>query len=90
MQRKLWRDIGRHRAQFIAITITMFLGVTIFGATYDSFQNLKASYDTTATEYRFATSLPQAGTSNRLHPSPPTTLRLQPFSYARRWMFRFS
>lgn len=54
MQRKLWRDIGRHRAQFIAITITMFLGVTIFGATYDSFQNLKASYDTTATEYRFA------------------------------------
>ena len=54
MQRKLWRDIRRHRAQFIAITITMFLGVTIFGATYDSYQNLRASYDTTATEYRFA------------------------------------
>lgn len=54
MQRKLWRDIRRHRAQFIAVTITMFLGVTIFGATYDSYQNLRASYDTTATEYRFA------------------------------------
>lgn len=54
LQRKLLRDIGRHRAQFIAITITMFLGVTIFGATYDSFQNLTASYGTTATEYRFA------------------------------------
>ncbi len=54
LQRKLWRDIGRHRAQFIAITITIFLGVTIFGATYDSFQNLTASYDQTAVEYRFA------------------------------------
>ena len=41
-------------AAVIAITITIFLGVTIFGASYDSFQNLKASYDTTATEYRFA------------------------------------
>jgi putative ABC transport system permease protein len=54
LQRKLLRDVGRHRAQFIAITITIFLGVTIFGATYDSFQNLKASYETTATEFRFA------------------------------------
>ena len=54
LHRKLLRDIGRHRAQFIAITITIFLGVTIFGATYDSFQNLNGSYETTATEYRFA------------------------------------
>ena len=54
LQRKLWRDIRRHRPQFIAITITIFLGVTIFGATYDSFQNLTASYDQTAVEYRFA------------------------------------
>jgi len=54
LQHKLWRDIARHRAQFIAITITMFLGVTIFGATYDSFRNLEASYSSTATEYHFA------------------------------------
>jgi putative ABC transport system permease protein len=54
LRRKLLRDIRRHRAQFVAITITIFIGVTIFGASYDSFQNLKASYDTTATEYRFA------------------------------------
>ncbi len=60
LQHKLWRDVRRHRAQFIAITLTMFLGVTIFGATYDSFQNLTASYETTATEYRFA-SLTVAG-----------------------------
>ena len=51
---KLWRDVRRYKAQFVAIAITMFLGVTIFGATYDSFQNLQASYDRTATEYRFA------------------------------------
>ncbi len=51
---KLWRDVGRHKAQFLAVAITMFLGVTIFGATYDSFQNLQASYDATATEFRFA------------------------------------
>ncbi len=54
LHRKLLRDIRRHRPQFIAITITIFLGVTIFGASYDSFQNLQASYDTTATEYHFA------------------------------------
>ncbi|MCP3972995.1 MAG: cell division protein FtsX, partial [bacterium] len=54
LHHKLWRDIRRHRSQFIAVTITIFLGVTIFGATYDSFQNLQASYDSTATEFRFA------------------------------------
>ena len=54
LHRKLLRDIRRYRAQFVAITITIFLGVTIFGASYDSFQNLNASYETTATEYRFA------------------------------------
>ena len=54
LHRKLLRDLRRNRAQFIAITITILLGVTLFGASYDSFQNLTASYDTTATEYRFA------------------------------------
>jgi putative ABC transport system permease protein len=54
LRRKLLRDIGRHRAQFVAIGLTMFLGVTIFGATYDSFRNLQASYAKTATEFRFA------------------------------------
>jgi putative ABC transport system permease protein len=60
---KLLRDIRRHRAQFVAITITIFLGVTIFGASYDSFQNLKASYGTTATEYRFANLTASGGDS---------------------------
>ncbi|MDJ0955047.1 MAG: ABC transporter permease [Acidimicrobiia bacterium] len=54
LQRKLWRDIGRHKPQFIAITVTIFLGVAIFGAAWDSYTNLVASYDQTAVEYRFA------------------------------------
>ena len=54
LRRKLWRDIRRQRAQFIAIALTIFLGVTIFGATYDSFRNLQASYESTSTEFRFA------------------------------------
>ncbi|MDJ0924993.1 MAG: ABC transporter permease [Acidimicrobiia bacterium] len=54
LQRKLRRDIGRHKPQFIAITITIFLGVAIFGAAWDSYSNLVASYDQTAVDYRFA------------------------------------
>jgi len=54
LQRKLWRDIGRHKPQFIAITLTIFLGVAIFGAAWDSYANLIASYDQTAIDYRFA------------------------------------
>lgn len=52
--RKLGRDVRRHRAQFIAVAVTMFLGVTLFAASYDSFQNLRASYDATHSEFRFA------------------------------------
>ena len=54
LTRKLLRDLRRHRAQFVAVTVTIFLGVTIYAASYDSFQNLQASYDATATDYRFA------------------------------------
>ena len=51
---KLWRDIRGHRAQFIAVAVTIFLGVTIFAATHDSYQNLTTSYENTFTEFRFA------------------------------------
>jgi len=54
LRRKLLRDIGRHRPQFVAIAITIFLGVMVFAASYDSFQNLKASYDQTFVDFRFA------------------------------------
>ncbi|MCB2222828.1 MAG: FtsX-like permease family protein [Actinobacteria bacterium] len=58
---KLWRDIRRQKAQFAAVALTVFLGVTLFAAAYDSYQNLTASYDATATEYRFANLTMQGG-----------------------------
>jgi len=54
LTRKLWRDVGRHRAQFLAVTLTVFLGVVVFAASYDSFQNLQSSYERTAVDFRFA------------------------------------
>ncbi|MDH3540107.1 MAG: ABC transporter permease [Acidimicrobiia bacterium] len=51
---KLLRDIRTQRAQFIAVTVTIFLGVTLFAASYDSYQNLTASYESTFTDFRFA------------------------------------
>ena len=54
LRTKLRRDLSRQKAQFAAVTLTVFLGITMFGATYDSFQNLEASYAQTATEFSFA------------------------------------
>ncbi len=54
LRTKLRRDVRRQRAAFAAITLTIFLGVTLFGATYDAFLNLKSSYDRAFSEYRFA------------------------------------
>ncbi|MBU1866616.1 MAG: FtsX-like permease family protein [Actinobacteria bacterium] len=58
---KLWRDIRRQKAQFAAVALTVFLGVTIFAASYDSFQNLTASYEATFTGFRFANLTMQGG-----------------------------
>jgi len=38
------RDLRARRAQFIAIWATIVLGVALFGASFDAFQNLTASY----------------------------------------------
>ncbi len=61
LRRKLWRDVRRQRAQFTAITVTVFLGIALFAASYDSFRNLEASYDRTTTEFRFANLFVQGG-----------------------------
>jgi putative ABC transport system permease protein len=44
LRRSLRRDLAARRAQFIAIGVTILLGVALFGASYDAFQNLTASY----------------------------------------------
>lgn len=51
---KLRRDMRRQRGQFLAIGVTIFLGVVLFGASYDAYRNLDASYQRAFTEYRFA------------------------------------
>ncbi len=54
LRRKLRRDLRRQRAQFLAIAVTIFLGVTLFGASYDAYRNLEASYEQAFVELRFA------------------------------------
>lgn len=41
---KLRRDLGRSKGQFIAIAITIFLGITLFGGSFDAYRSLEASY----------------------------------------------
>lgn len=45
LQVKLRRDLRRSRTQVLGIVVTVFLGVMLFGATYDAYQSLGASYD---------------------------------------------
>lgn len=52
--RKLLRDVRRQRWQFLAVGITIVLGVTLFGASFDSFRNLTRSYGETYHRLRFA------------------------------------
>lgn len=54
LRTKLRRDIRRQRGAFIAITLTIFLGVTLFAATFDAFRNLDSSYNRAFSKYRFA------------------------------------
>jgi putative ABC transport system permease protein len=54
LRTKARRDMRRQRASFLAIAVTIFLGVTLFGASYDAYRNLDASYRRAFTEYRFA------------------------------------
>ncbi|MBM3147019.1 MAG: FtsX-like permease family protein [Actinobacteria bacterium] len=44
MGKKLRRDIRARWLQFGAVAITVFLGITLFGAAYGSYRNLQASY----------------------------------------------
>jgi putative ABC transport system permease protein len=54
LRRKLRRDLRRQLAQFLAVSVVIFLGVTLFVASYDSYRNLEASYEQTAVDFQFA------------------------------------
>jgi putative ABC transport system permease protein len=61
LELKLLRDVARRRAQFAAIVATVALGVGLFGASFDAYQNLLASYDELFTETHFASLTIQGG-----------------------------
>ncbi len=45
LQRKLIRDLAGSKGLFIAVSIVIFLGVALFGASFLGYRNLKSSYD---------------------------------------------
>ncbi len=62
---KLLRDLAARRGQLAAVAVTIFLGVALFAASYDAYQNLTASYDRFFVETHFADmQLSGAGASN--------------------------
>ncbi|MFA9564837.1 MAG: hypothetical protein ACERLM_09050 [Acidimicrobiales bacterium] len=48
------RDVRRQRGQFIAVAITIGLGVLLFAATFDPYRNLDESYNATYDRLNFA------------------------------------
>jgi len=54
LRTKRSRDFRRSRWQFIAVFVTIALGVIMFGASYDSYRNLEASYTGTYDRLAFA------------------------------------
>ncbi len=77
LNRKLWRDLRRHKAQFIAVAVTIFVGVMAFVALYDSYLNLEGSYAAVAEEYRFANITLIGGDSDSLADSLSDTFGVE-------------
>jgi putative ABC transport system permease protein len=48
------RDIRRQRGQFLAVSVTIALGVILFASSYDSYRNLDGSYNATYDRLAFA------------------------------------
>ena len=54
LNRKLLREIGRRKGQFAAIVLTALLGTALFGASFDAWRDLQASYDQAFVELHLA------------------------------------
>jgi putative ABC transport system permease protein len=54
LRKKLRRDLFLHKGLFFAVTVIVFLGIAIYAASYDSYQNLKNSYNETHNVLNFA------------------------------------
>lgn len=54
LQKKLRRDIRRQWPQFTALVVTVMLGIALYAASSNAYQNLQASYDNIFAEENFA------------------------------------
>jgi len=54
LRRSMLREIRARRGPFLAVVVTVVLGVALFGASYDAFLNLTASYEKLYAETHFA------------------------------------
>ena len=71
------RDMQRQRWQFLAVLVTIVLGVMLFAASYDAYRNLEASYTDTYDRLAFADmTVTGADDANAATPrlDPPPTL----------------
>ena len=66
LRRALWRDVLARKAQFLAIGLTIMLGVGLYGASYDAFQNLTASYHQLYDDLAFADLTVAGGPADRV------------------------
>ena len=73
LRRKLRRDLQRQRTQFAAVSLTVLLGVALFGATYEAYRSLTASYDAAFVRYRFANLTITGGRTAELAPHVRST-----------------
>ncbi len=61
LQRSMLRELRARRGPFLAVIVTVVLGVALFGASYDAFLNLTSSYEQLYAETRFATATAVGG-----------------------------
>ena len=66
LRKKALRDLRRRLPQVVAIGAMVMLGVLLFVASYDSFCNVKASYDRTYVRTHFADLTVTGGDSNTI------------------------
>ncbi len=61
LRRSLRRDLRARWAQFVTVGVTIMLGVALFGASFDAFQNLTASYQAMYDQLAFADMVASGG-----------------------------
>ena len=66
LETKLLREIAARRWQFAAIVMTVTIGVALFGASYDAYQNLLASYQELFDRTRFAALTVEGGDRHKV------------------------